>query len=77
MISGIIKVSASVISRGQRPRLEAEADYTCLDLDYSRYHKNLIKYYYCLEIIPITRNFSAAKTGAGKMKAVIAIEEWY
>ena len=54
-----------------------KADYTCLDLDYSRYHKNLIQYYYCLEIIPITRNFSAAKTGAGKMKAVFRIEEWY
>ena len=26
-----------------QPRPEAEADYTCLDLDYSEYHKNLIQ----------------------------------
>ena len=31
VISGIIKVEASVIN------------YTCLDLDYSEYHKNLIQ----------------------------------
>ena len=26
-----------------KPRSEAEADYTCLNLDYSQYHKNLIQ----------------------------------
>ena len=26
-----------------QPRPEAEADYTCRDLDYSGYHKNLIQ----------------------------------
>ena len=40
VISEIIKVSASVISLGP----SASADYTCLDLDYSGYHKNLVQY---------------------------------
>ena len=70
MISGIIKVSASVISRGQRRRLITLAS-TLIIPNITKTSSNC-----CLEIIPITRNFSATKRGAGKMKAVIAIEEW-
>ena len=31
------------LGKCNQPGLEAEADYTCRDLDYSGYHKNLIK----------------------------------
>ena len=42
MISGIIKV-------------EAEADYTCRDLDYSGYHKNRIQLLFLLYIVLLLR----------------------
>ena len=31
------------LGKCNQPRPEAEADYTCLDLDYSGYHKNVIQ----------------------------------
>ena len=31
------------LGKCNQSRTEAEADYTCLNLDYSRYHKNLIQ----------------------------------
>ena len=32
------------------PRLEDEADYTCRDLDYSGYHKNLIQLLFIITV---------------------------
>ena len=40
MIPGIIKVE---LGKCNQPRPEAEADYSCRDLDYSGYHKNRIQ----------------------------------
>ena len=48
MISGIIKVLASVISLGLNLAL---ADNTCLELDYSGYHKNPIQLLFIIIIV--------------------------
>ena len=47
LISGIIYQGRG---KCNQPRPEAEADYTCRDLDYSGYHKNRIQllFYYKL-----------------------------
>ena len=50
MISEIIKVEASVISR-TLPKPEAKADYPCRDLDYSGITKTEFNYFFSLYIV--------------------------
>ena len=41
------------LGKCNQPRPSASADYTCLDLDYSGYHKNLIQLLFIITIITI------------------------
>ena len=41
------------IGKCNQPRPKAEADYTCLDLHYSGYHKNLIQLLFIIVIVMV------------------------
>ena len=46
------------LGKCNQPQPPASADYTCLDLDYSRYHKNLIQLLFIIKNVDYHHNLS-------------------